>query len=167
MGYESIDWISSTGKKFFSLNSIGISIESFKILTYNGFYDDNLEFVNLENIQIVGSMNPTNTLGRHKLSTRFTSIVRICSINYPNEDQLQIIYANYLQSILQQQLSNHKVWSSHNKVHQLAVSMIHVYNEVGWSASLKSKRNVFFSRFSCDRNLVKMIIVIICLHPEI
>ncbi|CAF4492033.1 unnamed protein product, partial [Rotaria magnacalcarata] len=24
-----------------------------QILTYNGFYDDNLEFVNLENIQIV------------------------------------------------------------------------------------------------------------------
>ena len=75
-------------------------------------------------------MNPTNTLGRHKLSTRFTSIVRICSINYPTEDQLQIIYANYLQSILQQQLSNHKVWSSQGKIHQLALSMIHVYNAV-------------------------------------
>ncbi|UJR10563.1 hypothetical protein I4U23_014763 [Adineta vaga] len=101
-----------------------------QILTYNGFYDENLEFVNLENIQIVGSMNPSNTLGRHKLSTRFTSIVRICSINYPNEEQLQIIYANYLQAILAQQLPNHKVWSSHGKVHQLALSMIHVYNEL-------------------------------------
>ncbi len=101
-----------------------------QILTYNGFYDDNLEFVNLENIQIVGSMNPSNTLGRHKLSTRFTSIVRICSIDYPNEEQLQIIYANYLQAILQQQVPNHKIWSSHGKVHQLALAMIHVYNEV-------------------------------------
>ncbi|CAF3391936.1 unnamed protein product [Rotaria sp. Silwood1] len=101
-----------------------------QILIYNGFYDNNLEFVNLENIQIVGSMNPSNTLGRHKLSTRFTSIVRICSINYPNEEQLQIIYANYLQAILKQQLPNHKIWSSHGKIHQLALSMIHVYNEL-------------------------------------
>jgi dynein heavy chain 2 len=86
----------------------------------------------LENIQIVGSMNPSNTLGRHKLSTRFTSIVRICSINYPNEEQLQIIYANYLHVILQQQLPNNKIWSSQGKIHQLALSMIHVYNEVYW-----------------------------------
>ena len=75
-------------------------------------------------------MNPSNTLGRHKLSTRFTSIVRICSINYPNEEQLQLIYANYLQAILQQQLPGHKTWSSHSKVQQLALSMIHIYNEV-------------------------------------
>lgn len=75
-------------------------------------------------------MNPSNTLGRHKLSTRFTSIVRICSINYPNEDQLQLIYSNYLRSILQQQLPNHRLWSSNTKVQQLALSMIHVYNEL-------------------------------------
>jgi len=75
-------------------------------------------------------MNPSNTLGRHKLSTRFTSIVRICSINYPNEEQLQTIYANYLQTILQQQLPGHRVWSSTSKTHQLALSMIRVYNEV-------------------------------------
>jgi dynein heavy chain 2, cytosolic len=103
-----------------------------QILTYNGFYDDNLEFVNLENIQVVGSMNPSNALGRHKLSTRFTSIVRICSIDYPNEEQLQTIYANYLQSILQQQLAQHRTWSSSSKIQQLALSMIHVYNEVNF-----------------------------------
>ena len=75
-------------------------------------------------------MNPSNTLGRHKLSTRFTSIVRICSINYPTEDQLQMIYAHYLRPILQQQLPNHRVWSSNGKIHQLALSMIQIYHEV-------------------------------------
>jgi dynein heavy chain 2 len=92
-------------------------------------------------------MNPSNTLGRHKLSTRFTSIVRICSINYPNEEQLQIIYANYLQAILQQQLPNHKIWSSHGKIHQLALSMIHVYNEVRKNKDMFLV-NVNFSLFS-------------------
>jgi dynein heavy chain 2, cytosolic len=75
-------------------------------------------------------MNPSNTLGRHKLSTRFTSIVRICSIDYPAEEQLRIIYSSYLRIILQQQLPNHRLWSTHAKVNQLASSMIHVYNEV-------------------------------------
>ena len=75
-------------------------------------------------------MNPSNTLGRHKLSTRFTSIVRIYSISYPDEEQLQTIYANYLRPILQQQLSNHRIWSSQGKINQLALSMIHIYDEV-------------------------------------
>ena len=52
-----------------------------KLITYNGFYDDSLEFIKLENIQIVGSMNPNVTIGRHKLPSRFTSIVRIFSIS--------------------------------------------------------------------------------------
>lgn len=52
-----------------------------QLITYNGFYDESLEFVKLENIQIVGSMNPNVTIGRHKLPSRFTSIVRIFSIS--------------------------------------------------------------------------------------
>ena len=51
-----------------------------QVLTYNGFYDANLEWVGLEGVQIVASMNPGSMLGRHSLSTRFTSVVRICSI---------------------------------------------------------------------------------------
>ena len=51
-----------------------------QILTYNGFYDENLEFVGLEGVQMVASMTPGSAMGRHLLTTRFTSIVRICSI---------------------------------------------------------------------------------------
>lgn len=51
-----------------------------KVLTYHGFYDDNLEWVGLENIQIVASMSAGGTVGRHILTTRFTSVVRICTI---------------------------------------------------------------------------------------
>jgi len=53
-----------------------------QVLTYNGFYDSNLEFVSLDNVQIVASMNSGNSLGRHQLTSRFTSIVRLCSIGY-------------------------------------------------------------------------------------
>ena len=53
-----------------------------QVITYNGFYDHNLEWVGLEGVQIVASMNAGTGLGRHKLTTRFTSIVRICCIGY-------------------------------------------------------------------------------------
>jgi dynein heavy chain 2, cytosolic len=39
-----------------------------QIVCYNGFYDDNLEFVYLERIQIIASMTPATVVGRHKLS---------------------------------------------------------------------------------------------------
>jgi dynein heavy chain 2 len=51
-----------------------------QLLTYNGFYDSNLEFVGLDGVQIVASMSAGSSLGRHKLTTRFTSVVRLCSI---------------------------------------------------------------------------------------
>ncbi len=55
-----------------------------QIVAYDGFYDDNLDFVTLERIQIVASMNPSSTLGRYKLSTRFTAMVRIAFVDYPS-----------------------------------------------------------------------------------
>ena len=47
-----------------------------QLITFNGFYDENLEFLRLERVQIVCSMNAASTVGRHPLSTRFTAIVR-------------------------------------------------------------------------------------------
>lgn len=58
-----------------------ISIPSYvQVVTYRGFYDNNLEWVGLEGVQVVASMTGGSALGRHKLSTRFTSVVRIASI---------------------------------------------------------------------------------------
>ena len=58
-----------------------------QILTYGGFYD-NLEWVGLEAVQIVGSMSASGGgtgLGRHQLSTRFTSVLRVVSISQPDK----------------------------------------------------------------------------------
>ncbi|NXV90779.1 DYHC2 protein, partial [Calonectris borealis] len=101
-----------------------------QVLTYQGFYDENLEWVGLENIQIVASMSAGGTLGRHKLTSRFTSIVRLCAIDYPERDQLQTIYSAYLEPVLQKNLKNHPVWGSSPKIHQLAGSMVQVYEQV-------------------------------------
>ena len=100
------------------------------MITYNGFYDEALEFVRLENIQIVGSMNPNVTIGRHKLPSRFTSIVRIFSISYPSDDQLKLIYSTFLKGILSSTMGKHPKWSLSANVYQLAQSMVALYSQV-------------------------------------
>jgi hypothetical protein len=69
-----------------SMNCIQIIIR-YLIL---GFYDTDLEWVGLENIQIVSSMNPSTTLGRHELNTRFSSVVRVMYMDYTDREQLQV-----------------------------------------------------------------------------
>jgi len=49
---------------------------------------------------------------------------------YPDHDQLQSVYAAYLQPILHRQLDRHPVWSSPSKISALAGSMIQIYEEI-------------------------------------
>ena len=92
-------------------------------------------------------MTAVNTPGRHKLTTRFTSIVRICSIrsklqcalkwkteriyfSYPTQEELGTIYGALLTPVLQRSLESHPTWSSPAKASQLAGTMVRVYDEV-------------------------------------
>lgn len=101
-----------------------------QLITYNGFYDEALEFVRLENIQLVGSMNPNITIGRHKLPSRFTSIVRVFSISYPTDEELKLIYSTYLRSIISSNMEKHPKWGSSSNTYQLASSMVTLYSQV-------------------------------------
>ncbi|XP_026994578.2 cytoplasmic dynein 2 heavy chain 1 isoform X2 [Tachysurus fulvidraco] len=101
-----------------------------QVLTYQGFYDESLEWVGLENIQMVCSMSAGGAVGRHTLTSRFTSIVRICTIDYPDREQLQTIYSAYLLPVLQRTLGNHPTWGSAGKIHQLAGSLVQIYEQV-------------------------------------
>ncbi|XP_025753905.1 cytoplasmic dynein 2 heavy chain 1 isoform X2 [Oreochromis niloticus] len=101
-----------------------------QVLTYKGFYDENLEWVSLENIQVVASMSTGGAVGTHSLTTRFSSIVRICTIDYPDREQLQTIYSAYLQPVLQHSLGSQAAWASTGKTHQLAGSLVQLYEQV-------------------------------------
>ncbi|KAM4743047.1 cytoplasmic dynein 2 heavy chain 1 isoform 3-T4 [Anableps anableps] len=101
-----------------------------QVLTYKGFYDENLEWVSLENIQVVASMSTGGTVGTHSLTSRFSSIIRICTIDYPDREQLQTIYSAYLQPVLHHSLGNQAAWASTGKTHQLAGSLVQVYEQV-------------------------------------
>lgn len=101
-----------------------------QVITYKGFYDSNLEFVGLEGVQIVCSMNSSTSMGRSSLSPRFTSIVRLCSISYPSKDQLNDIYTAYLKPVLNRLMPKHPIWSQNSKVKLLASTMIEVYSQI-------------------------------------
>ncbi|PNI44695.1 DYNC2H1 isoform 3 [Pan troglodytes] len=116
-----------------------------QVLTYQGFYDENLEWVGLENIQIVASMSAGGRLGRHKLTTRFTSIVRLCSIDYPEREQLQTIYGAYLEPVLHKNLKNHSIWGSSSKIYLLAGSMVQVYEQVRAKFTVDDYSHYFFT----------------------
>ncbi|KAF5921105.1 hypothetical protein HPG69_018505 [Diceros bicornis minor] len=116
-----------------------------QVLTYQGFYDENLEWVGLENIQIVASMSAGGRLGRHKLTTRFTSIVRLCAIDYPEREQLQTIYGAYLEPVLHKNLKNHSIWGSSSKIYLLAGSMVQVYEQVRAKFTVDDYSHYFFT----------------------
>ena len=62
-----------------------------QVVMHNSFYDDDLEFVQLEHVQIVSSMAPASTLGRHPLATRMTANLRVWAISYPSRNKLLIL----------------------------------------------------------------------------
>ncbi|RXM28913.1 Cytoplasmic dynein 2 heavy chain 1 [Acipenser ruthenus] len=53
-----------------------------------------------------------------------------CGKGYPDRDQLQTIYSAYLQPVLHRNLKSHPAWGSAGKIHQLAGSMVQVYEQV-------------------------------------
>ena len=115
-----------------------------QILTYGGFYD-NLEWVGLEAVTIVGTMTAGTGLGRHQLSPRFTSVIRIASINEPDKEYLDAMCSSYLGAVFQDQLPSHPVWSSRTKVAQLATSMVLLYVNVKKTFTVDDKSHYTFT----------------------
>ncbi|KFM70531.1 Cytoplasmic dynein 2 heavy chain 1, partial [Stegodyphus mimosarum] len=95
-----------------------------QVLTYRGYYDENAEWVHVEGIQIVGSVSSISLAGRHTLNIRFTSIMRICAVDYPSQEQLRIIYSQIMGPVLKKSLNEHVVWSNYLKIQHLVGSMV-------------------------------------------
>uniref|UniRef100_A0A158PNV8 Cytoplasmic dynein 2 heavy chain 1 (inferred by orthology to a C. elegans protein) n=1 Tax=Anisakis simplex TaxID=6269 RepID=A0A158PNV8_ANISI len=73
-----------------------------QLLTYQGFYDEKLEWIGLQNVQLVASIIVDDVVARQPLASRFTSLMRICSVRYPCKTSLISIYSAYLTPILQE-----------------------------------------------------------------
>eukprot|EP00392_Amoebophrya_sp_AT5.2_P002499 g2504.t1 len=95
-----------------------------QVAMHNGFYDEDLEFVTLESIQIVCSMAPCSTLGRHHVSTRFTANVRIASIFYPTRDELRDICTTMLFLVFQHVVPPFLAQSNGSEVDEMATKSL-------------------------------------------
>ncbi|EGD76743.1 dynein heavy chain isotype 1B [Salpingoeca rosetta] len=98
-----------------------------QLIAYRGFYDANLDWVGIENVQIVASMNPSSTMGRHPLSTRFTSTVKILYMDYSEGAQMQEVYTSMLGPVLHFKYQGMGQWTTPQNVSRLAASMVAVY----------------------------------------
>ncbi|XP_017783105.1 PREDICTED: cytoplasmic dynein 2 heavy chain 1 [Nicrophorus vespilloides] len=90
-----------------------------QLIVYKGFFDDTLDWVRIENITIVGSLEATN-----KLSSRFTSIVHIWNVDLPQHEDINIIFSTYLGGILKQCILNNP------KIGKLTNTLLQIYNQM-------------------------------------
>ena len=116
-----------------------------QIITFGGFYDEALEFLSLERIQIVSSINAATTVGRHQLSTRFTAVVRILVVDYPETSELINVYDTFLSSILQNMNIGDKTWLQHADRERLANTIVDIYQKTREKFTVDDRRHYLFT----------------------
>uniref|UniRef100_A0A183BTS1 Cytoplasmic dynein 2 heavy chain 1 n=1 Tax=Globodera pallida TaxID=36090 RepID=A0A183BTS1_GLOPA len=97
-----------------------------QMVEYRGFYDRSLEWIGLDNVQLVISISSTFSAERFALPERFTSKLRVLSMDGPSETELKTIYAAYLAPILGKQQMN----SQSKTADSLAGSLTNVFVEL-------------------------------------
>lgn len=117
-----------------------------QLITHKGFHDDNLEWVRIENVQIIGSMNPATTVGRNELSARFSAITNVLYMNYPKQQELELVYKNFLKAVisLAPKLLDDR-WRSDEMQGKLASSMIGVYENMKKKFTVDDQRHYLFN----------------------
>ncbi|XP_064481252.1 cytoplasmic dynein 2 heavy chain 1-like [Ornithodoros turicata] len=116
-----------------------------QVVNYEGFYDQDLVWVNLEGIQIVCSLSLGNSIGRHQLSTRFTSVVQVVSLDYPEREQLVSICSAYLRPALTHLAGKKSDWSSPDKAERLASSMLLLLEQVQTKFTVDDRNHYVFT----------------------
>ncbi|KAJ3360793.1 Cytoplasmic dynein 2 heavy chain 1 [Kappamyces sp. JEL0680] len=127
-----------------------------QLLTFNGFFDTSLEWISIENIQIVASMNPSSSMGRHKLSTRFTSIIRILYLGYPEKDQLQNIYRSFVKPVVEECLPGHPFWSLSKNILNFSATIVNVYEQTKQKFTVDMYPHYVFNPRDVSRLIVSL-----------
>eukprot|EP01035_Chromulina_nebulosa_P017589 gene17589-23159_t len=115
-----------------------------QLITFDGFYDSNLEFLKIEKIQIVASMNAATTVGRHILSTRFTAVVRILVVDYPEKNELVSVYDQFLSCVLKSVNIHDKRWLSSDR-EKLSDALIDIYEKCRDKFTVDDQRHYLFT----------------------
>nr|AAU93603.1 cytoplasmic dynein heavy chain 2.2 [Leishmania mexicana] len=139
-----------------------VELHSFlqQLILYNGFYNQDLEWVGVERVQIVASMNPTPSAGRYPVTPRLLALVSIVTVSYPSKTSLVQVYATYWASLLRQ--TNIGQGKDYEKGTQLAHFMLQVYDKV--RRQFEGEEYAHFS-FS-PRHLTKWVTNVLLYHID-
>lgn len=112
-----------------------------QLLTFKGYYNANLEFLRVENVHIVCSMNPPTTVGRNPISTRFTAIIKIAYIDYPSSDELVDVYTAYAGAALNSITMVDDTFHEPASQKKLAEAMVGIYTKFKEAFSINEHRH--------------------------
>ncbi|VDO31356.1 unnamed protein product [Onchocerca flexuosa] len=116
-----------------------------QLLTYEGYYNEKLEWISLENIQLVLSITLANDEGHYLLPSRFVSLLRICKVEYPTQEELITIYSSYLTFLIKFKIFQDSVESLRHRLNDLASIMVHLFNDVRNAFKPTDKSHYVFS----------------------
>ena len=104
-----------------------VELHSFirQLCQLNGYMNETLDWVELTNINLVASIDPSDSL--QPLSERFLSQFRIVVVDYVSSESLRFIYGEYVTNVLHRE--QQWDWNSSQVCYELAKSMIIVYDQ--------------------------------------
>ena len=111
-----------------------------QLLTYGGFYDESQEFIGLMSVQVVCSMSPATTVGRHPITIRFTAIAGIAYMPYAPRDEMAAVYAAMFE-----EFTEGTRYSSPSQRGLLAETVLDVYDVVTRTFSADEHRHYKFT----------------------
>lgn len=79
-----------------------VELHSFiqQLILYHGFYNKDLEWIGIEKIQIIATMNPVVACGRYPVAPRLLAVVNVITLTYPSRTSLTNIYSTYWGGLL-------------------------------------------------------------------
>lgn len=99
-----------------------------QLIAYHGFYNKELEWIDIERIQIVGTMSDQLSPGRYPVASRLLAIMNIVTVGYPSRSSLTQIYSTIWSELLRQtSIGGGKTYENGL---ELAQFMINVYDKV-------------------------------------
>ncbi|CAJ1028022.1 Dynein heavy chain, N-terminal region 2/Hydrolytic ATP binding site of dynein motor region/AAA domain (dynein-related subfamily)/P-loop containing dynein motor region/P-loop containing dynein motor region D4/Microtubule-binding stalk of dynein motor/ATP-binding dynein motor region/Dynein heavy chain region D6 P-loop domain/Dynein heavy chain AAA lid domain/Dynein heavy chain C-terminal domain containing protein, putative [Leishmania lindenbergi] len=139
-----------------------VELHSFlqQLILYKGFYNQDLEWVGVDRVQIVASMNPTPSAGRYPVTPRLLALASIVTVSYPSRTSLVQVYTTYWAALLRQ--TNIGQGKDYEKGALLAQFMLHVYDKVRHQFEGEEYMHFSFS----PRHLTKWVTNVLLYHID-
>ncbi|GMT29045.1 hypothetical protein PFISCL1PPCAC_20342, partial [Pristionchus fissidentatus] len=132
-----------------------------QLLTYQGFYDGNFEWLGIENVQIIGSMSISVDSSAYSLPTRVLSLFRLCLMDPPTNEDLNLISTAFLTPILEPALN------SPQRTTTIASMMVNIFSQVKTSFKSTEHSHYVFTPKDLTKWIVSLMRYELTNDPEV